>query len=81
MKLTDFIATGKRGLVQRHDVPADEYQGIIYGPEYTLPENMDRMRNHGPPPTDCLRFGSSPWAWKASVALSRRKSRSQDRAR
>lgn len=41
-----FVAHGKRGLVQ----PAvkcrgTEYLRIIYGPEYTLPENMDRLRN------------------------------------
>ena len=48
VKPVDFIAAGKRGLVQ----PAvkcrgAEYLRIIYGPEYTLPENMDRLRNRG----------------------------------
>jgi protein phosphatase len=43
-----FIATGKRGLAQ----PAvkcrgAEYLRIIYGPEYTLPENIERLRNRG----------------------------------
>ena len=45
VKPVDFIASGKRGLVQ----PAlkcrgPEYLRIIYGPEYTLPENIDRLR-------------------------------------
>ena len=48
VKPADFIATGKRGLVQ----PAIkcrgvEYLRIIYGPEYTLPENIERLRNRG----------------------------------
>jgi protein phosphatase len=45
VKPVEFIATGKRGLVQ----PAlkcrgPEYLRIIYGPEYTLPENIGRLR-------------------------------------
>ena len=45
-KPMDFVAHGKRGLVQ----PAvkcrgTEYLRIIYGPEYTLAENMERLRN------------------------------------
>ncbi len=48
VKPMDFIASGKRGLVQ----PAikcrgAEYLRIIYGPEYTLPENIERLRNRG----------------------------------
>ena len=43
-----FIAHGGRGLVQ----PAvkcrgREYLRIIYGPEYTLPEHLDRLRHRG----------------------------------
>ena len=43
-----FIAHGARGLVQ----PAvkcrgREYLRIIYGPEYTLPEHLDRLRHRG----------------------------------
>jgi len=43
-----FLARGKKGLAQ----PAvkcrgREYLRIIYGPEYTLPENMDRLRARG----------------------------------
>ena len=46
VKPTNFIANGKRGLVQ----PAvkcrgGEYLRIIYGPEYTLPGNLERLRN------------------------------------
>ena len=45
VKPVEFIATGKRGLAQ----PAlkcrgPEYLRIIYGPEYTLPENIGRLR-------------------------------------
>ena len=44
--LMAFVPRGRRGLVQ----PAikcrgAEYLRIIYGPEYTLPENLDRLRN------------------------------------
>ena len=43
-----FIARGRRGLVQ----PAvkcrgQEYLRIIYGPEYTRPENLERLRARG----------------------------------
>ena len=45
VKPYDFIVKGRRGLVQ----PAvkcrgREYLRIIYGPEYTAPENLDRLR-------------------------------------
>ena len=48
VKPTKFITTGKRGLAQ----PAikcrgGEYLRIIYGPEYTLPGNLGRLRNRG----------------------------------
>jgi polynucleotide kinase-phosphatase len=48
IKPYDFITTGKRGLVQ----PAikcrgREYLRIIYGPEYSAPENMARLKNRG----------------------------------
>ena len=48
VKPHDFIARGKRGLVQ----PAvkcrgREYLRIIYGPEYTFPENLARLRHRG----------------------------------
>jgi len=42
----DFVARGHRGLTQ----PAvkcrgSEYLRIIYGPEYLLPENLERLRS------------------------------------
>lgn len=48
VKPLDFIARGKRGLVQ----PAlkcrgREYLRIIYGPEYTSAEHLDRLRHRG----------------------------------
>ncbi len=48
VKPLEFVAKGRRGLVQ----PAvkcrgREYLRIIYGPEYTLPENLDRLRSRG----------------------------------
>ncbi len=48
VKPVSFVARGRRGLVQ----PAvkcrgREYLRIIYGPEYTLPENLDRLRSRG----------------------------------
>ena len=48
VKPLDFVARGRRGLVQ----PAvkcrgREYLRIIYGPEYTVPENLERLRSRG----------------------------------
>jgi protein phosphatase len=48
VKPLPFVATGSRGLVQ----PAvkcrgREYLRIIYGPEYTLPANLTRLRQRG----------------------------------
>ncbi len=48
IKPLDFIATSQRGLAQ----PAikcrgREYLRIIYGPEYTAPENLERLRARG----------------------------------
>ena len=48
IKPLDFIVQGKRGLVQ----PAikcrgREYLRIIYGPEYTVPRNLERLRSRG----------------------------------
>ena len=45
VKPYDFIAKGERGILQ----PAvkcrgKEYLRIIYGPEYTLPHNLDRLK-------------------------------------
>ena len=48
VKPMSFVARGRRGLVQ----PAvkcrgREYLRIIYGPEYTLPEHLERLRSRG----------------------------------
>jgi protein phosphatase len=48
VKPFDFIATGQKGLLQ----PAvkcrgREYLRIIYGPEYTAPEHLERLRSRG----------------------------------
>jgi protein phosphatase len=48
VKPLDFVASGRRGLVQ----PAvkcrgREYLRIIYGPEYTDPANLERLRQRG----------------------------------
>jgi polynucleotide kinase-phosphatase len=48
VKPLSFVATGSRGLRQ----PAvkcrgREYLRIIYGPEYTLPEHLERLRERG----------------------------------
>ena len=48
VKPLDFVAKGPRGLVQ----PAlkcrgREYLRIIYGPDYTAPENLERLRPRG----------------------------------
>ncbi len=48
VKPLDFVARGKRGLIQ----PAvkcrgREYLRIIYGPEYTAPNNLERLRSRG----------------------------------
>jgi protein phosphatase len=48
VKPLEFVVKGRRGLLQ----PAvkcrgKEYLRIIYGPEYSLPENIERLRNRG----------------------------------
>jgi protein phosphatase len=48
VKPLDFVAQGKRGIVQ----PAvkcrgPEYLRIIYGPEYSAPQNLERLRSRG----------------------------------
>lgn len=48
VKPLEFIARGPRGLLQPAiKVRGPEYLRIIYGPEYTLPENLDRLRARG----------------------------------
>ncbi|MEH2423546.1 MAG: polynucleotide kinase-phosphatase [Nostoc sp.] len=48
VKSMDFIVRGRRGIIQ----PAvkcrgQEYLRIIYGPEYSTPENLQRLRQRG----------------------------------
>ena len=48
VKPLEFIAKGRRGIVQ----PAvkcrgREYMRIIYGPEYTASDNLERLRSRG----------------------------------
>ncbi|MBF6613959.1 MAG: polynucleotide kinase-phosphatase [Chloroflexi bacterium] len=46
VKPLDFIVRGQRGLVQPAvKVRGREYLRIIYGPEYTSPENLSRLRS------------------------------------
>ena len=48
VKPFDFIAHGRRGVVQPGvKCRGREYLRIIYGPEYLLPENLDRLRKRG----------------------------------
>ena len=62
VKPMDFIATGKRDLVQpAMKCRGPEYLRIIYGPEYTLPEIIEHLRNRGPPRSGRWRFGSLHW--------------------
>jgi protein phosphatase len=48
VKPLDFVARGRKGILQ----PAvkcrgREYLRIIYGPDYTMPEHLDRLRQRG----------------------------------
>jgi protein phosphatase len=48
VKPTDFVVRGRRGLVQPAlKTRGREYLRIIYGPEYTEPENLERLRARG----------------------------------
>jgi protein phosphatase len=43
-----FVEKGRRGIVQPGvKCRGREYLRIIYGPEYTLPEHLDRLRSRG----------------------------------
>lgn len=45
VKPVDFVVSGRRGLVQPAlKTRGREYLRIIYGPEYTEPENLERLR-------------------------------------
>ncbi len=46
VKPLGFVAKGRRGTVQPAlKVRGREYLRIIYGPEYTMPENLERLRS------------------------------------
>lgn len=48
IKPMDFIANGRRGLAQPAlKTRGREYLRIIYGPGYTEPHNLERLRNRG----------------------------------
>lgn len=48
VKPMDFVMRGRRGLAQPAlKVRGREYLRIIYGPEYTEPRNLDRLRERG----------------------------------
>jgi protein phosphatase len=48
VKPMDFVVRGRRGLSQPAlKVRGREYLRIIYGPEYTEPENLERLRQRG----------------------------------
>ena len=41
-----------------------EYLRIIYGPEYTAPEHLERLRSRGLGTKRSLASVNLPWAWK-----------------
>jgi len=75
VKPLDFVMKGSKGLVQ----PAvkcrgREYLRIIYGPEYTAPENLARLRSRGVSRKRSLALrefalgieGLACWRWRAN---------------
>jgi len=48
VKPLEFVVKGRKGLIQPGvKCRGREYLRIIYGPEYTLPENLERLRSRG----------------------------------
>jgi len=48
VKPLEFVTKGRKGLAQPAvKVRGREYLRIIYGPEYTLPENLSRLKSRG----------------------------------
>ena len=48
VKPLDFVVRGTRGVVQPAlKVRGSEYLRLIYGPEYLLPEHLERLRARG----------------------------------
>ncbi len=75
VKPLDFIAKGKKGLIQ----PAvkcrgREYLRIIYGPDYTSSANLERLRKRGLGAKRSLASASSLWGskrWSVLCAANR----------
>ena len=44
VKPFDFIARGRRAVAASGEASGPEYLRIIYGPEYLLPQNPERLR-------------------------------------
>ena len=48
VKPWDFVSKGRKGLAQPAvKVRGREYLRIIYGPDYTLPDNLLRLKSRG----------------------------------
>ncbi len=48
VKPLEFVTKGRKGLIQPGvKCRGREYLRIIYGPEYTLPGNLERLRSRG----------------------------------
>jgi protein phosphatase len=48
VKPLEFVARGKKGILQSAmKCRGPEYLRIIYGPDYTMPEHLDRLRDRG----------------------------------
>jgi hypothetical protein len=48
VKPSEFVTKGRKGLAQPAvKVRGREYLRIIYGPEYTLPEHLERLKSRG----------------------------------
>lgn len=48
VKPWEFISKGSKGLAQPAvKVRGQEYLRIIYGPDYTLPDNLEHLRRRG----------------------------------
>jgi hypothetical protein len=64
VKPLEFVTKGRKGLAQPAvKVRGREYLRIIYGPEYTLPEHLERLKSRVLAPSDRLLSANSPWDW------------------
>ena len=66
VKPLEFVTKGRKGLAQpAANVRGREYLRIIYGPEYTLPENLERLKGRGLGTKRSLALReNSLWDWK-----------------